>query len=112
MIPLYNYIAAIKGHNLEQRIASTDIEKYVVNDDGVLVETLIKTVKFEDGVVVQLEEEFEQVHFQEEGVCPECWISYEVLFSPESINISPNKKHFINRCQESFWLKINKAQLV
>lgn len=67
MIPLYNYIAAIKGHSLEQRIASTDIEKHVVNDDGVLVETLIKTVKFEDGVVVQLEEEFEQVHFQDEG---------------------------------------------
>ncbi|HIF9060071.1 TPA: hypothetical protein ACX6MH_000216 [Photobacterium damselae] len=110
MILLYNYIAAIKGHSSEQRIASTDIEKYAVNDDGILAERLTKTVKFEDGVVVQLKEEFEQVQFQEEGVCPECWISYEVLFSPESIDISPNKKHFINRCQESFWLKINKAQ--
>ncbi len=48
-------------------IASTEIEKHVVNDDGILVERLTKTVKFEDGVVVQLEEEFEQVHFQEEG---------------------------------------------
>ena len=43
--------------------------------------------------------------FQADDVCRECWISYEVMRNG-GYDISPQKKQFYNRCQESFWLKM------
>ncbi|MFO6254671.1 hypothetical protein ACLBWF_26905, partial [Pseudomonas aeruginosa] len=35
-----------------------------------------------------------------------CWIGYEVLDSAGR-EISPRYKHFVNACQERFWLRMH-----
>ena len=51
--------------------------------------------------------------FEEDGILTESsefWISYEVVAEPKGLNVRPKRKGFINKCQESFWLKINQVQ--
>lgn len=43
-------------------------------------------------------------------VCEECWISYQVVASPPDLHIYPQSKNFINECQEAFWLKMSKMR--
>jgi len=72
-----------------------------------LIENSELVVTFIDGVTVKQSIELEDNINASDMICAECWISYEVAPDPEGLNISPKRKHFINRYQEIFWLKIN-----
>lgn len=58
---------------------------------------------------VQILYRMESDTFQSDDVCRECWVSYDVVYDG-GYAVSPKKKHFYNRCQENFWLKMQ-AQL-
>ncbi|MGV3001716.1 hypothetical protein [Vibrio sp.] len=76
-------------------------------DDGITTERTITSFKFSDGVVISKEVEFDHLPEEEpQNVCPEYWLSYQVITNPNSIQIKPFKKTFSNLCQQSFWLKM------
>lgn len=78
-------------------------------DDGITTEHTITSFEFIDGVVIRKEVEFDHLAEEEQepqNVCPEYWLSYQVIANPNSIQIKPFKKTFSNLCQQSFWLKM------
>lgn len=111
MNDLHFYVAAIVDHNALVTIAKREItEEITLDDNGEQLCTREQTVTFSNGVVVHqsVEQTFE--HSLSETVCAECWISYRVVHEPERLDITPKRKHFINTCQQSFWLNIRRMQ--
>ena len=60
--------------------------------------------RFSDGVVIKqsIEHDLQPANTQ---ACEECWITYEVLDGAGQ-HIQPQQKHFYNRCQQTFWLRM------
>ncbi|EKO3978835.1 hypothetical protein FNJ21_004354 [Vibrio fluvialis] len=115
MNDLHFYVAAIVDRDALVAIAKREIteeitEEITLDDNGEQLCTREQTVTFSNGVVVHqsVEQTFE--HSLNEAVCAECWISYRVVHEPETMNITPKRKHFINTCQQSFWLSIRRMQ--
>lgn len=107
---LFTYVRAINDDAnplIESRVV---IEQEQLEEDGILTDYGEYRYVFNNGVVIKQTLETEQGDDANEVTCPECWISYEVLSQPQGIEVSPKQKHFINRCQQSFWLKISQAQ--
>lgn len=111
MNDLHFYVAAIVDRNALVTIAKREItEEITLDDNGEQLCTREQTVTFSNGVVVHqsVDQTFETS--LSEAVCAECWISYRVVHEPETMNITPKRKHFINTCQQSFWLNIRRMQ--
>lgn len=106
---LFTYVAALKEQKAGISIIEQVQDEYTAEDDGVTIENSQLLVKFKNGVMLRKQMEREYGEQSNHTVCPECWIAYEVLSQPENLNVTPKKKSFTNACQESFWLKINKA---
>jgi len=107
---LFTYILAMNEGSDCLTFAEETNRAQTLEEDGVITESSELTAKFINGVTIRkLTELKSSAHFSE-VVCEECWISYEVIEQPNTINIKPKKKNFTNKCQEAFWLKIKKVQ--
>ncbi|MEZ8045957.1 MULTISPECIES: hypothetical protein [Vibrio] len=107
---LFTYISAMKEEPEGLSVVEKVLNKRTFDEDGILMENSELFVKFNNGVAVRKLTERELSGRTTDAVCEECWISYEVTEQPHALNIAPKKKNFTNQCQESFWLKISKAQ--
>ena len=118
---LFTYVSAINqvtastvasNKFITEQLLSTDTSE----DDGIVTESAERLVTFTNGVKVKQTIEFDDVQEgfdvqgQSDAVCAECWISYSVVCEPEGLNIQPKRKSFINKCQQSFWLKMSRSQ--
>lgn len=106
MNQLFTYIEAINGVDEKVRIVNKVITNNSYNDQGITVTSFESLLSFSNGVILKHCIEFDELPPSSE-VCAEYWISYEVIDSSTE-SVSPMKKTFINKCQESFWLKIQK----
>lgn len=112
---LYTYISQI--NNVDSRDSALDsihIVNSVRQDNSYQeVEGKIEAYEilysFNNGVTIQCSTEAEQFEVNPQ-VCPECWISYQVITDLADNPIKPHRKNFINHCQQAFWLKMNSAQ--
>ncbi|MBD1577009.1 MULTISPECIES: hypothetical protein [Vibrio] len=106
---LFNYVAAIKNDETH-KIKKWECKSEELNEeDGVVTEIKEYDFFFHNGVVIKQSIEREIGEMDSDLVCQECFISYELISEPTSLDIRPKRKNFINICQESFWLKINKT---
>jgi hypothetical protein len=100
---LYTYLCAI--HALPspvKTIKTTEtLERFPEGENMIEEREILYT--FNNGVQVLYKMESDT--FQSDDICRECWISYDVVHDG-GYAISPQKKQFYNRCQESFWLKM------
>lgn len=101
------YIASIKGEATEPVIVCRTSRDNSYTDQDLTVDSQESVFSFSNGVVVKYSTESDQDD-SDERLCPECWISYEVLSEPAGLQVRPRHKTFISHCQELFWLKINK----
>jgi len=108
---LFSYVSALKESDPLLPITAQRTADNSYTDDGVEISSSEVITEFANGVTLKQQIEFDSSEQPYKQVCAECWISYEVLFEPENVTVRPKKKSFINSCQESFWLKINKSQL-
>ncbi|MEZ8096166.1 hypothetical protein L4D00_15210 [Photobacterium swingsii] len=110
---LFTYIAAIKGHSSDVVITNQATHSHQYIDDGVEVNEEQTSYVFNNGVVIQYHSEKDSIDgiagHAADNVCEECWISYQVLESGVYA-IRPMKKVFNNKCQEAFWVKIQREQ--
>lgn len=104
---LFTYVSAIKSELPNELIVEKILSEESYEDNGVLTENSELIVTFKNGVTVKQSVELDSNIKVSDMTCAECWISYQVILEPEGVNISPKRKNFINKCQESFWLKIN-----
>ncbi|EIZ2110762.1 hypothetical protein MOQ95_005502 [Salmonella enterica] len=105
MLRLYTYICNI--HELPSAVTivnKTENIERIPDGEYVIDEREILYV-FNNGV--EIIHKMESDTFQSDDVCRECWISYEVVHDG-GYAISPQKKQFYNRCQENFWMNMQK----
>lgn len=106
---LHTYIAATKGElNGVKLVASESFDKSYT-DQGIVVNCIESIFHFSNGVVMKCCNEAD-VFEDNEQICPECWISYEVISKSDETHVFPKTKTFLNHCQEAFWLKMNTQQ--
>lgn len=106
---LFTYVAAIKGEAVGLELISQESVDNSYEDQSIAVDCKESLFHFSNGVTIRYCTESEEFEANE-LICPECWISYEVISESSSIQVHPKRKTFTNRCQESFWFKINKQQ--
>ena len=105
MTSLFDYIAAVKSQ--PSPVSISTVERNSVNaSDGPEEESWYR---FTNGALIRQQVEFDEP-VDDDQVCQECWISYEVMEQPQSADITPRKKSFTNRCQETFWIKMNRQR--
>lgn len=105
MNSLITYIKAI--HNQSAGVSVNDSESNTCSysDDGAEITKNQTIYRFDNGVIISYTVEQDNIPSGPEVICEECWISYEVVESGP-LKITPLRKVFSNRCQESFWLKV------
>ena len=101
------YALAMNSYNTDLLIINDISHSYKYHENGVVVQTDERIVTFSNLVTIKVQHEFDQLDTVIDGICPECWITYEIISNPENVQITPVKKTFISRCQEAFWLKLN-----
>lgn len=106
-ISLVTYARALDKPTGEIYVEKKATRRDSYQDSGVNVDVCEETYQFCDGVVLRRLVEIDDVcaALESEGVCAECWISYDVLDSAE-IDVQPKRKVFSNTCQARFWLKM------
>lgn len=104
---LFTYVSAIKSELPNKLIVKKNLSAESYEENGILTENSELIVTFKNGVTIKQSVEFDSNIKVSDMTCAECWISYQVISEPEGVNISPKLKNFTNKCQESFWLKIN-----
>lgn len=111
MNELYFYVAAILGDNQYLTIVDRQVTDEVTEaGQGEQTYSVEQTVTFANGVVIHQSVERIVEAEPNEVTCAECWISYRVLSEPEALQVTPKSKHFINTCQQTFWLNIQRTQ--
>ncbi|BAJ01938.1 hypothetical protein [Shewanella violacea] len=103
MNSLFTYIKAIKDQKAKVSIVIKHAKTSRYTDGDIEVSEKETRYHYDNGVVIQCK--IERDNSPSEGVCEECWISYEVINSGQQ-SIRPSRKTFINTCQETFWLKM------
>jgi hypothetical protein len=102
---LYTYLCNI--HALPSTVCTVkkteNIEESI--DGNNIIEECETIYEFNNGVKILCKTESDT--FQSDDICCECWISYEVVHDGGYL-IHPLKKQFYNRCQETFWMKMQK----
>ncbi|MDC0610389.1 hypothetical protein OAP63_06615 [Vibrio sp.] len=104
------YVLSLQHPVSDLKLINLETENTRYFDDGVWIESSSELATFSNGVVLRKQQEIDHED-NPEVVCDECWICYEVISAPDQLNITPKKKVFTNRCQESFWLKMTQQQL-
>ncbi|MZI95662.1 hypothetical protein F9817_20990 [Vibrio sp. CAIM 722] len=107
MTSLFDYIAAVKSQPSSVFIST--VEHNTVDDSDGDVPEEESWYRFTNGALIRQQVEFDEP-VNDDQVCQECWISYEVMEQPQSADITPRKKIFTNRCQETFWIKMNRQR--
>lgn len=110
MTRLAHYLMAMKTPAYDGSVTVVAREQYdrSYQDQEVHVIYVESLVRFNDGALIRCSEELDQV--ESEALCAECWLTYQVVEHPET-PIEPAAKHFTNRCQQAFWLKMQAAHL-
>lgn len=103
MNTLASYIKAIHNQTSVVSVVSESHKAGGYIDEGIEVNEVEKTYHFDNGVVIK--HKVEQDNLSSDQLCDECWISYDVM-DFNQLTITPQRKIFYNRCQESFWLKM------
>ncbi|APB66686.1 TPA: hypothetical protein L4810_000123 [Pseudomonas aeruginosa] len=104
MHSLASYIRAIHALPSPVSISDAQVEEQQRCEDGVEIHSCEALYRFDNGV--RLRQHCERDLLPSSGACEECWIGYEVLdFAGREI--SPRHKHFVNACQERFWLRMH-----
>lgn len=109
---LFTYVSALSEAADGLSIVNTVLTESSSEEHGAFVERSELIVYFDNGVQLKKETERDHADTLSDDVCNECWISYNIICQPESLNVTPVSKVFSSPCQESFWLKINKIQTV
>jgi len=107
---LSTYVSAIKNGSRDGFIVSSDYVDLSYQDEEISVECSECYFHFSNGAVIKQTLEQDMDESPADVVCAECWISYQVVSAPDDLSIRPQTKSFINRCQESFWLKMTASQ--
>lgn len=109
MNDLSDYVAVIQGKSSALVLLHCESHEHRYDDQGIMIDCRQSIFQFENGVCIKYCCESDEVA-DDEQICPECWISYEVVDEPASISVHPKQKTFINYCQQDFWLRMNKLQ--
>lgn len=100
---LYTYLCAI--HSLPSTVKTVNktetIKRYPEGENLIEEREILYSFNNDVQILYSMESDI----FQSDGVCQECWISYDVVNDGGYV-ISPQKKQFHNRCQENFWFKM------
>lgn len=101
---LVDYVAPVLGHAGPRRIVHQTVERSAWQDQGCEVRKDVFTFQFDNGAI--LRRTVEQDDFpDEQQVCAECWITYEVVRAGEGEDgMDAVRKTFDNACREAFWL--------
>ncbi|CAG9000346.1 MAG: hypothetical protein CENE_02341 [Candidatus Celerinatantimonas neptuna] len=105
MDDLYDYIAVIQGESSALALLHRESSHHSYEDQGIVIDCQQSVFQFENGVCIKYSCESDEVTSHEQ-ICPECWISYQVIEEPAGISVRPKQKNFINHCQQAFWLKL------
>ncbi len=106
-VSLVTYARALDKPGGKIYVEKKEVRRDSYQDGGVNVDVCEETYRFYDGVVLRRVVEIDDVcaALESEGVCAECWISYDVLNSA-GIDVQPKRKAFSNTCQARFWLRM------
>lgn len=106
-ISLAAYARALDGPESGMFVEEKTVHCHRYQDNGVNVDVCEEICRFCDGVVLRRTMEIDDVcaALESEGVCAECWISYDVLDNA-GIDVQPKRKVFSNTCQARFWLRM------
>ncbi|MFM2478395.1 hypothetical protein [Celerinatantimonas sp. MCCC 1A17872] len=106
---LAEYVSDIlnDNHNIK---SSKKLSHQRSQSDEITTEHMIYRYQFEDGALIRMEVEFDN-DADNDALCADEWIDYQVEQQPYDYEISPRQKHFVNRCSQSFWLKMQLANL-
>src|SRR5690242_7153009 len=100
---LATYVAAIHHRSSPLTISDTTVERSSWMDRGFEVCKEVTSYHFDNGAVIR--RTVEQDNFPSEAACAECWITYEVIATGNTVaGINQARKVFENACRESFWL--------
>ncbi|UGA54065.1 hypothetical protein [Vibrio sp. VB16] len=101
---LASYISVIHGEANDFTLVSYDNVDKSYEDEGVVVQCGESRYCFSNGVILKycVESESSEVN---DLVCPECWISYEVIEETIHTSIKPKKRHLQIDAKSSFGLK-------
>ncbi|WP_305405486.1 hypothetical protein [Photobacterium leiognathi] len=109
MNDLITYILAFNTN--DSFIIDRKIQQHTYLEDDVEIHHTEERATFSNGAVMLKTTEFDEtLDILNDSICPECWINYEIITQPQGEVISPKKKIFTSRCQESFWLKLQKTR--
>ena len=102
---LANYVAAIRQLRSPIGIECTTRGVSMWKEDGFVVTRETVTYRFTDGAAILCTTEQDSIPAEAE-VCPECWITYEVVSDGDSTErITPTRMTFDSNCREAFWLR-------
>jgi len=102
---LANYVAAIRQRRSPIGIESTTRDVLTWKEDGFEVARESAMYRFTDGAAILCTIEQDLMPAEAE-VCPECWITYQVVYEGDSAKqITPVRMTFDSNCREAFWLK-------
>ncbi len=76
---LFTYVSALKEESPGLCIVEKVLLDNSFEDEGILITSTELTVKFENGVTLKQQIEFEGNDNPTDMVCSECWISYEII---------------------------------
>ncbi len=99
---LFTYVSAIKFGSEKYSIEHQELHDRSYYDEDMYIDSKEKVVHFSNGVVLKEHVEFDSEQSNDLDICPECWITYQVIEQPEGVSIRPNKKSFISRCKSLF----------
>ena len=102
---LASYVAAIRQRRSPMCIESMTRDALSWQEDGFKVTQETVTYRFTDGATIFCTTEQDSVPVDVD-ICPECWITYEVVSDGHSDErITPARMTFNSTCREAFWLK-------
>lgn len=97
MTSLAFYVSAVKKGS-----GVVCLQQESEKDIGAEVESIVSLWQHDNGVKIRCVRENE-LRPDTVGLCPKCWISWEVIDAC-GYPVRPVKKNFYNVCQEAFWL--------
>ncbi|ELR64294.1 hypothetical protein C942_02876 [Photobacterium marinum] len=109
MQELSTYIRAVHQCNELLSVVKQQTETNSYQDGDIEVNRAETLFTFDNGVKlrysVERDDSTDEPEVNNDLVCEECWISYEVIDGAEQV-IRPRRKIFYNACQEKFYLKL------
>ena len=106
---LVEYVAAIEGLTSAKMIVGSSVPVIEQVDES--LSATEQYFRFSDGTVIAKQSEMDSEERAEcDQVCEEVWLKYQVATQPQAETIVPTQKSFTNRCQQSFWIKMQRQQ--